>query len=79
MRRGRKPHRSKGESEQPSSTPPRSRTLSISLYTPGQKLRQDRMIQNMGWANMGLSEEKQRAMAQTFYIEIQKAKARGEW
>ncbi|KAF5617227.1 adenosine deaminase [Fusarium tjaetaba] len=73
MRYGRKAPASKGESEQSSSTP------SISSYTPDQKLRQDRIIHNMGWANMGLSEEKQRAMAQTFYNEIQKAKARGEW
>ncbi|EWG50054.1 hypothetical protein FVEG_16573 [Fusarium verticillioides 7600] len=72
MRRGRKPHTSKGESEQPSSTPPRS-------HTPDQKLRQDRITQDMGWSNMDLSEEKQRAIAQTFYNEIQKAKARGEW
>ncbi|KAF5565833.1 adenosine deaminase [Fusarium phyllophilum] len=42
-------------------------------------LRQDRIIHNMGWANMGLSETKQRAMAQIFYNEIQEAKARGEW
>ncbi|KAF4431018.1 hypothetical protein FACUT_8691 [Fusarium acutatum] len=66
-------------SKRPSSTPPRSRTPSISSYAPDQKLRQDRIIHNMGWAHKGLSEKKQRAMSQTFYNEIQKAKARGEW
>ncbi|KAG5767942.1 hypothetical protein H9Q69_005568 [Fusarium xylarioides] len=79
MRCGRKAPTSNGESEQPSSTPPRSRTPNINSYTPDQKLRQDRIIHNMGWANIGLSEEKQRAIAQTFYNEIQKAKVRGEW
>lgn len=62
-----------------SAIPPRSRTPSISSYTEDQKLRQDRIIHNMGWSNMGLSEKKQRAMAETFYDEIQKAKDRGEW
>ncbi|KAG5818881.1 hypothetical protein H9Q74_001610 [Fusarium xylarioides] len=62
-----------------SSIPLRSRTPNISSYTTDWKLRQDRIIHNMGWANMGLSETKQRAMAQTFYDETQKAEARGEW
>ncbi|KAF5557533.1 hypothetical protein FMEXI_697 [Fusarium mexicanum] len=59
--------------------PPRSRTPSISSYTSEEKIRQDRIIHNQGWADNGLSEKQQRAMAQTFSDEIQKAKARGEW
>ncbi|KAF4956787.1 hypothetical protein FGADI_3569 [Fusarium gaditjirri] len=50
----------------------------VSSYTADQKLRQDRVIHNMGWGNKGFSEAKQRAMAQTFRDEIQKAKDRGE-
>ncbi|PNP61037.1 hypothetical protein FNYG_14125 [Fusarium nygamai] len=76
---GRKDPMSKGKSKRSSSPPPRSCTPSISSYTPDQKLRQDRIIHNMGWANMGLSGKQHRAMGQTFYNEIQKAKARGEW
>ncbi|KAF4500388.1 hypothetical protein FAGAP_3414 [Fusarium agapanthi] len=71
--------KSNHQTEPSSANPPRSRTPSISSYTPDQKLRQDRIIHNQGWANSGLSEKQQRAMAQTFSDEIQKAKDRGEW
>ncbi|KAF5618348.1 hypothetical protein F52700_12297 [Fusarium sp. NRRL 52700] len=66
-------------SKRQSAIPPRLRTPSISSYTPDQKLQQDQVIHNMGWANTGLSEQKQRAMAQTFLDEIQQARDRGEW
>ncbi|KAG4263620.1 hypothetical protein FPRO03_09927 [Fusarium proliferatum] len=62
-----------------SAIPPRSRMPNISSYTEDQKLRQDRIIYNMGWDNMSLSEKKQRAMAETFHDEIHKANDRGEW
>ncbi|SCN80787.1 uncharacterized protein FFB20_09251 [Fusarium fujikuroi] len=62
-----------------SAIPPSLRTPNISSYTEDQELRQDRIIHNMGCANMGLSEEKQRAMAETFHDGIRTAKDRDEW